>query len=39
MIMRVSLYMSLSLIIFELCVSQLRKFLLIYPQCIRGVEE
>lgn len=37
LIMCVSLYMSLSSIIFELCISQSRNFLLICPQCITGV--
>lgn len=36
LITHVSLHMSLSSIIFELSISQLRKFLLIYPQCIMG---
>lgn len=33
----VSLCLSLSSIISELCISQLRTFLLIHPQCISGV--
>lgn len=37
LVMWVSLYMSLSSIIFELCPSQLRILLLIYPQCISGM--
>lgn len=37
LIMCVSLYVSLSSIIFELCISQSRIFLLICPQCITGV--